>query len=122
MRNKSSVVLATLLLLSMFLFLSACQQHEHAFGEWVVTTAATCTAEGVEAHTCSCGETENRSINATGHSWKDATCTIPKTCSICKSTDGNTAEHNFVNDICSSCGKKSYELCQIGKNTKHLLV
>ena len=40
----------------------------HNWGEYVVTTPATCTAEGVETRTCSrCGATETRAITATGH-------------------------------------------------------
>ena len=40
----------------------------HSFGEWTVTTPATCTEDGAESRTCSaCGETETRAIPATGH-------------------------------------------------------
>ena len=39
----------------------------HDWGEWGVTTAPTCVTAGVETRTCSrCGETETRSIDATG--------------------------------------------------------
>lgn len=45
-----------------------CTAHTHAFGEWTVTTPATCTEDGAESRTCSaCGETETRAIPATGH-------------------------------------------------------
>lgn len=41
--------------------------------------------------TCSlCGETEG---NALGHTWKEATCTDPKTCSLCGETEGNALGH-----------------------------
>ena len=49
--------------------------HEHSFGEWTVTTAPTCTEEGVETRTCGCGETESRKIPALGHDWKGTGCT-----------------------------------------------
>ena len=39
----------------------------HTFGEWTVTTPATCTADGVETRSCACGETETRAIPAAGH-------------------------------------------------------
>ena len=39
----------------------------HTFGDWTVTTPATCTADGVETRSCACGETETRAIPATGH-------------------------------------------------------
>ena len=44
-----------------------CTDHTHTFGDWTVTTPATCTADGVETHSCACGETETRAIPATGH-------------------------------------------------------
>ena len=43
--------------------------------------------------TCSkCGATEGK---AAGHSWKDATCSAPKTCSKCGATEGSAAGHNW---------------------------
>lgn len=45
------------------------EPHVHAFGEWVVTTPATCDTAGVETRTCECGETETREIAALGHDW-----------------------------------------------------
>lgn len=53
----------------------------HSFGDWTVTTPATCTTDGVETRTCSvCGAVETQVIEATGHrfgAWtvaKEATC------------------------------------------------
>ncbi len=41
--------------------------------------------------TCSiCGKTEGEPL---AHSWTDATCTAPKTCSICGETEGEPLEH-----------------------------
>ena len=58
-----------------------CTAHTHAFGEWTVTTPATCTVDGTETRTCSaCGETETRTIPATGHTFGDWTVTTPATC------------------------------------------
>ena len=54
-----------------------CTAHEHTFGEWVVTTAPTCTQDGLETRTCSaCGEVETRVIPAAGHHYKDGKCTV----------------------------------------------
>ena len=65
------------------------------------TTAPTKPAETVHAHswkeatctdpkTCtSCGSTEGQ---ANGHTWKEATYTTPKTCTTCHTTDGSALE------------------------------
>jgi hypothetical protein len=47
--------------------------HTHEWGDWVVTTPATCTTEGVETKTCALDatHTETRSIPALGHDWGD---------------------------------------------------
>ena len=45
---------------------------EHHFGDWAVTTEATCTEPGVRTRTCTdpgCTETETESIPALGHDW-----------------------------------------------------
>ncbi|MEE0415954.1 MAG: hypothetical protein UDM11_03560 [Oscillospiraceae bacterium] len=61
-----------------------CTAHEHTFGEWVVTTAPTCTQDGLETRTCSaCGEVETRVIPAAGHDYKAGKCTV------CGETDPN---------------------------------
>ena len=57
-----------------------CTAHTHAFGEWTVTTPATCTEDGVKSRICVCGATETRSIDATGHSFGEWTVTTPATC------------------------------------------
>ncbi len=57
-----------------------CTAHTHAFGNWEETTPATCTADGVETRTCVCGETETRTIPATGHTFGEWTVTTPATC------------------------------------------
>lgn len=73
---------------------TAAQEHEHVWGEWTVTKAATCTETGVETRTCSvCGETETREIEATGHTvvvdpavaptYDDTGLTEGSHCSVC---------------------------------------
>lgn len=52
--------------------------------------------------TCSCGATEG---SANSHAWIEATCTEPKKCSICGTTSGLTAGHTFSDGKCTSCGK-----------------
>ena len=48
--------------------------------------------------TCSaCGETEGEAL---GHSWTDATCTAPKICSVCGVTEGEMLAHSWINASC----------------------
>lgn len=54
--------------------------------------------------TCSiCGDTAGSPAD---HSWEAATCTAPKTCAICKKTTGSTIAHDYVNGTCKVCGKE----------------
>lgn len=41
-----------------------------------------------------------------GHSWKDATCIFPKTCTVCKETEGKPLGHAYENGVCTVCGRK----------------
>ena len=98
---------------------SAEQPHEHVFGDWTVTTPATCTDKGVETRTCECGETETREIDALGHNavavpGKDATCTETgltegSKCDRCGETLVAQEEipalgHEYVDGVCIRCG------------------
>ena len=70
-------------------------------------TAPSCTVAGSFVVTCDdCGEVlYTESYEALGHTWVDATCTAPKTCSVCKATDGEALGHNYVDGACV-CGSK----------------
>lgn len=62
------MILAALLCLAALL-LVACRDddpHTHEFGEWSITTLATCVAEGTRTRSCSCGESETQPLPATG--------------------------------------------------------
>ena len=73
-------------------------QHTHTWGEWVVTTAPTCTTDGVETRTCTdTAHTDTRPIAKLGHDWKDQTITTPATCT----TDGEMSAE------CDRCGEIS---------------
>ena len=65
-------------------YCSVCNHYEsepHTYGDWSVTTAATCTTEGVQTHSCTvCGATESEPISAVGHSWNSGTVTTSPTC------------------------------------------
>ena len=44
--------------------------HEHSFGDWKITKAATCTATGTKTRTCSvCGKVETQTIAKTAHKY-----------------------------------------------------
>ncbi len=48
--------------------------------------------------TCSsCGVTEGEPL---GHTWKDATCTEPKTCTVCGETEGDALGHTWQEATC----------------------
>ena len=66
-----------------------------------VKTAATCTDKGTTTYTAkfsvSWATTQTKDIqdiSAKGHTWIDATCTAPKTCSVCGVTEGSALGHS----------------------------
>ena len=81
----------------------------HSFGDWTVTEAATCAAEGTKSRKCTvCGKTETTSIaKATTHSFGSWTTTKAATCAA-----EGTKTHK-----CSVCGKT--ETASIAKTTDH---
>lgn len=54
--------------------------HVHSFGDWTQSKAPSCTEAGEEVRSCSCGETETRTVEATGHSFGDWTQSKTPTC------------------------------------------
>ena len=56
------------------LALSGCNifetEHTHEFGEWTVVKEASCTEDGSKIRSCSCTETEEETLPATGHTYK----------------------------------------------------
>lgn len=67
--------------------------HTHSYTS-SVTTDPTCTEQGVETYTCSCGDSYTKDISATGHSMGEWTEQSPATCT----TDGTAVR------TCSKCG------------------
>ena len=49
--------------------------------------------------TCSCGTTKGIAL---GHDYADATCTTPKTCKNCKATTGSALGHNYADATCTA--------------------
>ena len=79
--------------------------------ELLPAVAPDCTHSGLtEGSRCKfCGLTlqAQETVPATGHSWKAADCSHPKTCTVCGATEGApSGEHSYLNGRCSSCGEK----------------
>ena len=86
----------------------------------IPAVAATCTTDGNTAgKKCTgCGKimTPVTPIYAAGHTWNEATCQTPKTCTVCSETSGKAVDHKFspdtdpeaifVKEVCEFCGEK----------------
>ena len=70
------------------------EKHTHSYEP--IVTASTCTEDGYTSYTCSCGDSYTEAVEATGHTWTDATCTTPKTCSVCSATEGEALGHAYT--------------------------
>ncbi len=110
--------------------------HEHAYTE-EVTTAATCTADGVKTFTCECGDSYTEAIAKTGHTEevlaaKEATCgetglTEGKKCSECNevlvaqnevpATGAHTIDDGTVTKqaTCTEAGEKTFKCTVCGE-------
>ena len=74
---------------------------------------ATCDKDGKNIYHCTvCNKVKTETIKA-AHTWVDATCTAPKTCSVCKTTEGEALGHNYGDASCTEaatctvCGEPS---------------
>ncbi len=68
-----------------------------------VEVAPSCFEDG--AHLCAVCQAVLETVPAIGeHSWVDADCITPKTCSVCGATEGEALGHNFVDFVCTVCG------------------
>lgn len=83
--------------------------HVHSY-EGTVTTPASCTTTGIMTYVCPCGDEYTEVISA-GHTWNEASCTEPKTCTICGETEQTPVGHNWTDATCTDpktctvCGK-----------------
>ncbi len=94
------IVCILLSLLSFCVFTSCECEHQ---GEWVTVTAVSCTAAGMDVLNCDlCGETQSRTISATGHNWVDANCESAKHCSLCNLIEGEALGHNYKTTVIKS--------------------
>lgn len=79
---------------------------EHDYSEQIIT-APTCEINGEKQLICTaCGDKQMISLDALGHSWVSATCTTPKTCSVCGITSGEPLGHTTDAGICAICNER----------------
>ena len=69
--------------------------------------APTCEQAGYQNYRCTkCGNAQQQISQPLGHSYTDATCTSPRRCMLCNSTQGSSLSHSFCDGYCSRCGEK----------------
>ena len=92
----------------------------------MIVTLAACGSKKCEQHVYDdCADTECNACGETRdsmHSWKDADCLNPKTCTVCGKTEGSALGHEWttpdvdlceVRSTCSRCGATD------GENKEH---
>ena len=71
---------------------------------------STCTETGLTQgkHCSLCGKVlvAQEETSALGHKWNMPTCTTPKTCPVCKTTEGEPYGHTFENGECVDCNEE----------------
>ena len=79
---------------------TAIDPNAHDWGEWQVTTRATCTTKGVETRYCNRDHShvETRTTPATGHHWKD-NGDGTHTCTKCGATEGQPVNTNSALEL-----------------------
>ena len=107
------------------LTLTACKKEckNHTWGEWTVTTEATCTENGEKTRKCSkCPKKDTETIEALGHNYGDAiyefsqdklTCTASRTCLTDNThVESETKATQFIGTLptCEDAGYGHYEV------------
>ena len=83
---------------------------EHTFTSIIV--APTCTEDGYTIHSCICGENyKDNKTDALGHSWLGASCTKPKTCSVCNEEIYSPIGHSYSEKVIkATCTESGYTI------------
>ena len=82
----------------------------HSYTQWIYNNDHTCTEDGTvtaKCDNCDSVTTVTKKGSATGHNWKEATCTTPKTCLNCGEVSGKAAGHLYDHSCdtdCNRCG------------------
>lgn len=86
-------------------------EHSYALTDSQVTT---CTTDGFNIYTCSkCGNSYRQPDSATGHTFVEATCQLPETCSKCGKTQGDALGHDYQHELCTRCKELSPQQAQV---------
>ncbi len=99
--------------------------HVCVYGEWSVTTAATCTTAGVRTRTCTaanCSEKQTEAIPALGHTaGAAATCTTAQLCTVCGAEVAPAAGHTYgewtvtKEATCTETGSRTHKCTVCGE-------
>ena len=81
-----------------------CNQNEIIKGK-DATCAETGLTDGAKCDVCGKVTLEQEEIPMIAHTWNDATCEAPKTCSVCGKTEGEALAHTTENGVCENCGQ-----------------
>ncbi len=123
-------------LLIVLLLLVSCDSGEHVcgFGDWHELEPATCTKEGKEYRSCTCGSTQSRATDMLSHvlvkfEAKPVTCTEPgfaafEYCELCSYTTfagelppaHDIATVSAKSPTCTEAGHEAYEYCKSCEN------
>ncbi|MBQ3503140.1 MAG: hypothetical protein IJA75_00375 [Oscillospiraceae bacterium] len=82
---------------------------QHSYSDEI--TEPDCINPGYTTHTCGiCNHSyQDTHVDALGHSWVEATCTVPKTCSVCGATEGTENGHNYETNVTApTCTAQGY--------------
>ena len=89
----------------------------HTNTEVLAAEAATCTktglTEGLKCKDCEEILTSQEIVPIIAHSWTLATCTAPKTCSVCKATEGEALGHHWKPATCTDPKTCQRENCGV---------
>lgn len=102
---------------------AAVEHCNHTFGDWVVLKKESCTESGLKERYCYyCDEKISVKPAATDHTWVEATCLAPKTCSTCLITEGTLADHTptvlaAVKQTCTKEGLTEGSKCSVCEKT-----
>ena len=105
--------------------------HVHSYSAWKTVTYPTCEKDGKRSRECTCGDKQERPIEATGHTVKklsavEATCqntglTAGEKCSVCnktlkKQTITEKLDCKYENYVCIYCGNSDDSLITLTNN------